>query len=348
MPDTAPPNRPGEVIAAFRLLYVYLAVGAVLGYVDLIRHGMPFEPWTVTFFFVWLGAIEICIFLVNWMHHGRDWARIAFIVLFGIGVSFCIGIRIWYPQHNPFWNIGISAQTVLGLLACRKLLDPDVSAWFKEMGELNKKRSEKLELLVQAAGKLNGMSAFHGVSDAEPLIEVGYHPLKQLWRIVWTMPFAFILLPCATILALKPENAEHELVILAGLASVFFVLVGSWVMLIMSFLLDRIRLYKDRIVKVRILFKNIEIDLATASYMARIWFVAALLASWVRVYRRDAKRWIARHQGGIFYEEHLMPSKDVDKLHGLLAALTGRKPEEFDSLSVDMDKLVKDRETASE
>ncbi|MFH1118124.1 MAG: hypothetical protein V1792_29735 [Pseudomonadota bacterium] len=339
--DAPPLNRPKNVDYALSLLYVHLATGvAVLANLpQIVPKESPSLLGACFLAYSFLGLF--CLGFIFEIRNGKNWARVAFTILYAVGVSLCIGISIWFPRYSPFRSLWFSFQTVLGLLACMQLVHPNAAAWFKGLIDLKKNRSQRLESMIQEAKRLKDIRAFDAAPHSEPLIEVRHHPVKYLWRMVWVMPFALILFPWAMIWSLRLDDPKHELVRLGETAAFGFLFITSWYLLIRTFVLDSIRLYNDRIVKVRKLFRNIEIDLASASYMAFTVLLRLGYMRQVRVYRSDTSPWITRRMEVITYEEHLMASKDVEKLHILLAALTGRKPEEFDEVSVDIKRLVK-------
>lgn len=116
-------DKPAEVKAAIRLLYVSLIVG--------VLNSLLFAKVPVFILFGWLilGLIWVLIFMIS---RGKNWARITFLILFIAGIP--IGI-LSLPQSfatNPlsgFIELGIS---VLDIIALVFLFRKSSSDWFKQ------------------------------------------------------------------------------------------------------------------------------------------------------------------------------------------------------------------------
>jgi hypothetical protein len=336
MTDTMPLEKPKKFVNALYLLYLHLAVGvAVFAFSPpLITKGNLF--WIVPYdnaFFI----LGFCLGFILEIRKGKNWARVTFAVLYGIGVSLVIGITIWSPQYSPFKSLLFTLQTIVGLLACMHLVHPDTVGWFKEMEVYGKKRSERRESRTKEALKLKDLDPREAAPTDEALLIVTYNGYKHVWRIIWVGFSVWFLFSIGTNPGVT-DTDQHQLVRSFGVAVIWVFFTLQVLHLTDLVLFDQIRLYRDRMVKVRRLIGNIEVDLVNARYLVvRYRYMSA-----VHVFHRDTSPW-ARMIKGISYAERLMPSKDVEKLHSLLAALTGRKPEEFDQYSVDMKELMKEK-----
>jgi len=83
--DPAPFSRPHEVTLAARLLWVALALGALSFMVDSVRaaSGGSLPLAAVVISLLTLGLLG---WLTHKIAHGRNWARIVFLIMFVVGV----------------------------------------------------------------------------------------------------------------------------------------------------------------------------------------------------------------------------------------------------------------------
>jgi hypothetical protein len=108
-----------------------------------------------------------------------------------------------------------------------------------------------------------------------------------------------------------------------------------------TLLFKEIRLYRDRIVKAWKLIGTRELELAKvgldsgmsiSGYGAKYFFEQGMSRYW----RGLA---ICFHSMGITYQEYFADEREVKRLNGLLAELTGRKVEEFEQMGR-MERLI--------
>lgn len=100
-------------------------------------------------------------------------------------------------------------------------------------------------------------------------------------------------------------------------------------------LFREIRLYKNRIVKLRALCRPIEVKLENA----RLGGLKFLLAGGRRVVSRDAGI-ISRNFGGLWWEENLVDPEQVKQFNMLLAKLSGRPLEDIKRLYISKQPLI--------
>jgi hypothetical protein len=101
-------------------------------------------------------------------------------------------------------------------------------------------------------------------------------------------------------------------------------------------LFQEIRLYKNRMVKVRALCRPIQVELANAR-LAGLTFV---LASGRRLVSKDAGI-IFRNFGGLWWDENLADPDQLKQLNTLLAKLSSRPVEDFKGLYISKKPLIK-------
>ncbi len=232
-----------------------------------------------------------------------------------------------------------------------QLVHPDAAAWFKEMALIRKERFQRLKSIVKKPCSLKDIEAWESVPADEPLLIVKYNLLKYALSLISNRLGRLALIGTGVFLLGKLLGTGwwDDFGRMIGIVFIIFGL------LLIDGMFQEIRLYKDRIVKVELFSHYLEIEFANASYevlpsppdwLGRVIVHDVLPFSrdrLVRVIGHEVNPW-GESSTKITYKEALMSSDNVRKMHRLLAALTGRKPEEFEKDQVDMKRSVKEHE----
>lgn len=358
MASTPSIEKPQKVEIALYVLYTYLASVVALSFLvlpGLIKDLGLFPD------FSYMGAFYVIGFSAGFIveiQKGRNWARITFVVLSYLVIALCLGLSIWSPSYSPFRYGPFSIPALLVAVACAYLIQPDASVWFRAMEKARRDNlrqvesawQEKLRNIAEHARKdsVRGLepqqpdrvqatsepAELKAEAVAEPLFVIRYQGYKRVGAIVLG---ALVLIFFGSVV-LRGDVPDSKGVIL-GLFCMGFMgfacIAGTYGLLLLA-LFDEIRIYQDRIIQTWRLKSIIEIRIAEASYE----YTSARYNSFVVIYRQGtSSRWIARLRG-INYNESFMAGKDVDKLHSVLAALTGRKPQDFNGFRAKFPNLV--------
>jgi hypothetical protein len=164
-------------------------------------------------------------------------------------------------------------------------------------------------------------------SPDEPLLVLKYQRYKVVLRIVLYSVLALI---CGIAVFVVPATFSNRVfgVLLAIVAHGFPFM--AFIFLIIDMLLFKeVRLYRDRIVRVRRSLGEREIKLA------RAWLMSFKypLSSFKYIVDQDAKRFLDKFKE-VVYDEYLADWKEVEKLNSLMADLTGRRVEDFQKAGV--------------
>jgi hypothetical protein len=168
----------------------------------------------------------------------------------------------------------------------------------------------------------------------EPLFVLRYKKGKVFFRAVcWLLMVLFIL----TLTIVGPLTGKHGLIFLFLAGIVFGILFFAMALQFVDFLsLKEIRLYQDRIVRVKKSMRSREILLADA----RMITTSSRGLKTKLFCNRDTKGLMSRYKGVLYYEDLADPS-EIRKLNRCLAALSGRRVREFEQ-GTDMEGLIKD------
>ena len=156
----------------------------------------------------------------------------------------------------------------------------------------------------------------------EPLFVLKYRRYKVVLRIIW-YSLAGAIFALGTYFIPTKHPFEFE-VLLGTLVFGFGCLSSVWLITHMLLFVE-IRLYRDRIVRVRKLLSDTKIRLANAYVMALKVPPVSLKEI---VNKGDAPR--LRDRRAIVYDEYLADREEARKLNSLLAELSGRRVEEFE------------------
>ncbi|MFA5846467.1 MAG: hypothetical protein WC855_06150 [Thermodesulfovibrionales bacterium] len=188
-------------------------------------------------------------------------------------------------------------------------------------------------LAEQRAQKMAEEDKYKNAGDEHLLFMLKYQPLRVAWRVFMALA---IVLPVGLILVVKggaSRTGFKFLLVVIGGSLISFAAVFA---IFDSLFSKEIRIYKDKIIKVWHLLGRREIELRNA----RLDGKKMVLVSTKTISNQDTK-FLANFRG-IFYNEHLANQKDIKKLNGILAELTGRKSEDFEQSIIKFKKLIKE------
>jgi len=124
-------TRPPRVGTAVKLLYITLGIGVLRSTMDASMYtevASPAFAMLITLFV--LGVMGCFLFMIG---KGRNWARIAFLVLFIISIPFAALPLMQSVGANPIsGRIGI-IQIIIQIVALVFLFQKLSSDWFRDM-----------------------------------------------------------------------------------------------------------------------------------------------------------------------------------------------------------------------
>ena len=126
--DSIPIEKPSQVRNAVRLLLASLAVGILRTAI-----GVPSGAGSIVTFVVLVATITIAIvgFLVIKISGGRNWARIAYVVLFLLGLPYSIIVLAQEFAANALVGLVSVIQILLQSIAIVLLFRRASNAWFR-------------------------------------------------------------------------------------------------------------------------------------------------------------------------------------------------------------------------
>ena len=128
-----PTTRPKNVQLAVTILYVTLGLGVISGVLQMLTHARSIGVGgVVSRMFTTLVVFVVMAFVVMMVGRGRNWARMALVVLFLVGVLPSIIPLIRFFATHPISGLLGLAQLVLQIAAFVFLFQPDSSQWFRE------------------------------------------------------------------------------------------------------------------------------------------------------------------------------------------------------------------------
>lgn len=130
MEEQNAPQKPQSVALAVSLLWASLGVGVVKITFELFKHaagGIDAISFTVL-----AATLAIVVFLIFKIAAGRNWARIAFLVLFVLGSFPMAGVILDEFASAPFMGALSVAQIGLQAYALYLLFTQPGSAWFRK------------------------------------------------------------------------------------------------------------------------------------------------------------------------------------------------------------------------
>ena len=122
-------ERPKAVLRAVTLLSLALGLGVVRAIVRTVRHADVRSIGLGEGVTLALWALSVVLILQVWK--GRHWARVVWLVIFGLAIPLGIAPLFQSVAYFPVFNgLGI-LQTAVWLAAIVLLFRPDASAWFR-------------------------------------------------------------------------------------------------------------------------------------------------------------------------------------------------------------------------
>lgn len=286
-----------------------------------------------------LLALTPWAILVYFILKGRNWARVSFLILFGLDLLWLIFVVTQSPAELRAILAIYATPTLFGIAGCFYLLRSETSAWFKAVKDHRKREKEDRRPAVPEEQTPPDSERPPTIGRDEPLFVLRYDSRKHAVRIVFlflcVVFFGFV--ACAASIMDVSDSAVLIVRIMAGAA-----LIWSLFLLVEALLFKEVRLYRDRMVKVRKRMSAKEIVLERARYVG----ASGVLGTPRSVFHQGSSSWIGRITG-ISYDEDLVPTQDVGEMNGLLADLSGRPPRDFTGVSIDLNSLIKQRPTGS-
>lgn len=119
-------GRPARVGTALTLLYIGFGIG-------LLRTIVEASAYTHVVVFITFFLLAVFLFLIYMIGKGRNWARIAYLVLFIIFLPFTVHTVLQDLAAKPISVSLDMVLTVMDMIALVFLFQKPSSAWFKEM-----------------------------------------------------------------------------------------------------------------------------------------------------------------------------------------------------------------------
>jgi len=121
--------KPQEVGTAVKFLYATVGIGVMRSIMESSRHAEATSRGFVVA--MTFSVFVFMCFIIFMIGKGKDWARIAFLVLFIVGVPMSIFPMIQSLTLDPMSGLLGLVQVVMQLIAIVLLFQGDSSAWFK-------------------------------------------------------------------------------------------------------------------------------------------------------------------------------------------------------------------------
>jgi hypothetical protein len=142
VPDTGELTRPIVVTRAVQIFWATVALGFVLGVIDLIG-GLDGTPGTPLGWVMQIGVFAVGLAISYWIYGavyaGRNWARILMLVLTMVWLLVQIVLVVMlqrYPQAPPGMMLNLisyAVQFALNLVATAMLFAPSANRWYRAM-----------------------------------------------------------------------------------------------------------------------------------------------------------------------------------------------------------------------
>jgi hypothetical protein len=124
-------HQPLEVSRAVALLWTSLAVGLLRSVWNISFNSQGSATGLAIFWFVFFGILHF--FLILKVAHGRNWARVTYVVLFALGIPFVAFGLVESFQDSPLLAFIWIALFSMQLVAIFLLFMPKSSAWYRKM-----------------------------------------------------------------------------------------------------------------------------------------------------------------------------------------------------------------------
>jgi hypothetical protein len=124
-------ERPAAIVTAIRIFYLIIAIGVFRVILTVIRHADVRSPYSLILAKLFFFAA--CIFLVNQLGKGKNWARWTLAALLFIGIPLTVLPAFGGISHNPV-NMGlVLLQLGLYIAALVLVFRRHSSDWFDAM-----------------------------------------------------------------------------------------------------------------------------------------------------------------------------------------------------------------------
>jgi hypothetical protein len=128
--DTDDDGRPSQVSRAVVLLAASLLVGMVTSV--LLRNYMPMPMGPGFTLLIQVFSIALMAFFIFMIWAGHNWARITYLVLFGLGMIAVVPAVRLYFQYSPIVGALSLLQTLLQVIALVMLFTAPGREWFDD------------------------------------------------------------------------------------------------------------------------------------------------------------------------------------------------------------------------
>ncbi len=331
MPDGREPNKPSTVLYAQACMYTALLSAFVMTWPhisDTVKELNLGAAGVLLSTILIFGPLCYLIFEIG---RGKNRARIAYLVL----TVAALAAGLLNVLHSPAFLPGSPLFMVVAIpniVALTLLYRAEVSVWFK------KSKESPVARAVQAEDFEKTVSTY-GITEQmrwslEPLFVLKY---RRSARLVLMVVMLFIIVFFAHFaLVTIPRSADSKfhkvfeifLIALVWPAAVYF--------FCDQLMVREIRLYKDRIVQVWWLLGSYELLLRNA----RLRVLPGHRGKVISLRDRNLPRFTGLFKIVCYYDQ-LPDPKDVRRLNGLLAELSGRQIAEFEQYSAIMDPLIR-------
>jgi uncharacterized membrane protein YuzA (DUF378 family) len=338
MENNAPLTKPTKVVAAQALLWMSLLI--VVFYLLREASGIVEKTGAPLAFVILLMCLITAppAFVIYMIGKGKNWARIAYIVVFVAGLVISIVETVQSPADS-FFSSGIqSLQMCIQLTALILLLQKDASAWFKRKRDLQSRTFDEHQPSIEKAPELVFGAEIETTSSDQPLLVLRYRGHQRILRIV-LYSFCILIFGFGLIVTFFESGTFVLTRLIYGVFAALLGLGGIYA-LIEILLFKEIRLYNDRMAKEWHLIGTAEIGLKNATYNGRDYSFMG-----VRCLRNPNTRQYLNNFKIILFDQYMLAPKDLKELNRLLAKLSGRNVEEFEGDKVLFERLMKEEKS---
>jgi hypothetical protein len=140
VPEAAALDRPRVIKLAIQMLWLAQVLSAVLGLVDLLETASENAYFGVSAIAFGVGvtlSFLVSLWIYGRAYAGRNWARIAIVVLQLLGFAILAWSFAWAfeteggPSYSAVDILGIVASSGLAVVALVLLFFPDANAWYR-------------------------------------------------------------------------------------------------------------------------------------------------------------------------------------------------------------------------
>jgi hypothetical protein len=124
-----PADAPSVVRSAASLIYITAAIGVIRGILKWPETTRTASPGFA--FVILVCVVGLVLWLATQVAGGRNWARIAYLVLFALGVPFFAGPVLREMGYSPLSAMLAVIQVALQLLAVVMLFSRQAGHWFR-------------------------------------------------------------------------------------------------------------------------------------------------------------------------------------------------------------------------